>query len=171
MILCAFRRHLSDITNDAGDGIRDDAEGGYQDNAKIMPRWCEGRYKGRYEVYVNNGENNNMNSDIKVLTGKRLARIWLPKNTKNDAKKHSRILSPCFFTKFFYCFLPIFSLFFGRVACSVFFRLIFANFSYFSWNLLVKNTNAPKMRVENMIKILFYGVNSLIFCRFLYICS
>lgn len=71
MILCAFRRYLSDITNDAGDGIRDDAEG----DTKIMPRWCEGGCKGRYEVYANNGENNNMNSDIKVLMGKRLARI------------------------------------------------------------------------------------------------
>ena len=38
MILCAFRRYLSDITNDAGNDTRDDAEGGYQDNAKIMPR-------------------------------------------------------------------------------------------------------------------------------------
>ena len=68
MILCAFRRYLSDITNDAGNDTRDDAEG-------EVPRWCEGGCKGRYEVYAKNGENNNMNSDIKVLMGKRLVRI------------------------------------------------------------------------------------------------
>ena len=34
MILCAFRRYLSDITNDAGNDTRDDAEG----DTKIMPR-------------------------------------------------------------------------------------------------------------------------------------
>lgn len=79
MILCVFRRYLSDITNDAGNDTRDDAEG----DAKMIPRWCEGGCEkwcerwcdGRYEVYANNGENNNMNSDIKVLMGKRLVRI------------------------------------------------------------------------------------------------
>ena len=75
MILCAFRRYLSDITNDAGKDTRDDAEGDTKMLRGKMRKMCEGGCKRRYEVYANNGENNNMNSDIKVLTGKRLARI------------------------------------------------------------------------------------------------